>query len=107
MNNNIKLESGTISLPKIGKVKIRQHRSIPENYKLKSVTVSKNASEKYYVSILFEYENQVQKTEPQKFYGHTEILKIGIFRVIGNFRGGSAEFLIFILYVYRSIIIYI
>ena len=107
MNNNIKLESGTISLPKIGKVKVRQHRSIPENYKLKSVTVSKNASEKYYVSILFEYENQVQKTEPQKFYGHTEILKIGIFRVIGNFRGGSAEFLIFILYVYRSIIIYI
>ena len=107
VNNNIKLESGTISLPKIGKVKVRQHRSIPENYKLKSVTVSKNASEKYYVSILFEYENQVQKTEPQKFYGHTEILKIGIFRVIGNFRGGSAEFLIFILYVYRSIIIYI
>ena len=28
-NNNIKLESGTISLPKIGKDKIRQHRSIP------------------------------------------------------------------------------
>ncbi len=24
---------------------------------------------KYYVSILFEYENQVQKTEPQKFLG--------------------------------------
>ena len=44
-------------------------RSIPENYKLKSVTVSKNSSGKYYVSILFEYENQVQKTEPQTFLG--------------------------------------
>ena len=48
---------------------MNQHRTIPENYKLKSVTISKNASEKYYVSILFEYENQVQKTEPQKFLG--------------------------------------
>ena len=69
VNNNIKLENGTISLPKIGKVKIRQHRSIPENYILKSVTVSQTPSEKYYASILFEYENQVQKTEPQKFLG--------------------------------------
>jgi len=69
VNNNIKLENGTISLPKIGKVKIRQHRSIPENYILKSVTVNQTPSEKYYVSILFECENQVQKTEPQKFLG--------------------------------------
>ena len=43
VNNNIKLEKETVSLPKIGKVKV--------------------------VSILFEYENQVQKTEPQKFLG--------------------------------------
>ncbi len=69
MNNNIKLEKGTISLPKVGKVKIKQHRSIPENYRLTSVTVSQTASGKYYVSILFEYENQVQKTEPQSFLG--------------------------------------
>ena len=69
VNNNIKLENGTISLPKIGKVKVRQHRSIPENYILKSVTVSQTPSGKYYASILFEYENQVQKTEPQKFLG--------------------------------------
>ena len=69
VNNNIKLENGTISLPKIGKVKVRQHRSIPENYILKSVTVSQTPSGKYYVSILFEYENQVPKTESQKFLG--------------------------------------
>ena len=69
MNNNIKLENGTISLPKIGKVKVRQHRNIPNNYILKSVTVSQIPSGKYYVSILFEYENQVQKTKPQKFLG--------------------------------------
>lgn len=48
---------------------MKQHRSIPENYKLKSVTVSQNPSGKYFVSILFEYENQVQETEPQAFLG--------------------------------------
>ena len=69
VNNNIKLEKGTVSLPKIGKVKVKQHRNIPESYMLKSVTVSQTASGKYYVSVLFEYENQVQKTEPKSFLG--------------------------------------
>lgn len=69
VNNNIKLEKGTVCLPKIGKIKVKQHRNIPENYRLKSATVSQSASGKYYVSILFEYENQVQKTEPQSFLG--------------------------------------
>lgn len=69
VNNNIKLENGKLALPKIGKVKVRQHRNIAENYILKSVTVSQTPSGKYYASILFEYENQVQKAEPQKFLG--------------------------------------
>ena len=69
VNHNIKLENGMIALPKIGKVKVKQHRDIPDHYILKSVTVSQTPSGKYYASILFEYENQVQKTEPQKFLG--------------------------------------
>ena len=69
VNGNIFIRDGKIKLPKVGFVKMKQHRTIPESYKLKAVTVSKNASGKYYVSILFEYENQVQKTEPQKFLG--------------------------------------
>lgn len=69
VNNNIKLENGIVILPKIGKVKVKQHREIPENYILKSITVSQTPSGKYYASILYEYENQVQKTEPQKFLG--------------------------------------
>ena len=69
VNHNIKLENGTITLPKIGKVKVRQHRNIPDNYILKSVTVSQTPSGKYYASILFEYENQVSQTELQKFLG--------------------------------------
>lgn len=69
VNENISVQDGCIKLPKVGFVKMKQHRSIPENYKLKSVTVSQNPSGKYFVSILFEYENQVQETEPQAFLG--------------------------------------
>lgn len=69
VNGNISIENGYIKLPKIGFVKLKQHRQIPTDYKLKSVTVSQNASGRYYVSILFEYENQVQKIMPETFIG--------------------------------------
>lgn len=63
------MENGYIKLPKVGLVKMKQHRQIPANYKLKSVTVSQTPSGKYYASVLFEYENQVQEKEPQTFLG--------------------------------------
>ena len=46
-----------------------QHRAVPKEYKLKSVTVSQTPGGKYYASILFEYENQVQEKEMQSFLG--------------------------------------
>ena len=59
INNNIRIEESHIRLPKLGSVKARIHRDIPESYILKSVTVKQVPSGKYYVSVLFEYENQV------------------------------------------------
>ncbi len=69
VNGNISIENGCVKLPKIGLVKMKQHRQIPSGYILKSVTVSQSASGKYYVSVLFEYENQVQERIPQTFLG--------------------------------------
>lgn len=69
VNGNITVENYYIKLPKIGLVKLKQHRMIPSGYKLKSVTVSQTSSGKYYASVLFEYENQVQEIEPQTFLG--------------------------------------
>ena len=39
VNNNIRLEDGRIRLPKLGAVKIRQHRQVPEGWAMRSVTV--------------------------------------------------------------------
>lgn len=69
INRNIKLIDGFLILPKTGKVKIKQHRIIPSEYTLKSATISQTPSGKYYASILFEYENQVQKQSLNNFLG--------------------------------------
>lgn len=55
VNGNIRLKDGRLRLPKVGPVKIRCHREIPEGYKLKSVTVSMDRSGKYYASLLYEH----------------------------------------------------
>ena len=69
VNGNIKLENGKIVLPKLGKIKLKQHRRVPDNYKLKSVTVSQTPTGKYYASILYEYDFHIEAVEPCRFLG--------------------------------------
>ena len=68
---SITLENGYLKLPKAnGLIQVKQHRQIPSDHKIKSVTISRTPSGKYYASILFEYENQVQEKEDlTKFLG--------------------------------------
>ena len=67
INGNITISNWYLKLPKIGKVRVKQHRPVPDGYRLKSVTVSQTPSQKYYASILFEYEDQVQEKKLQSF----------------------------------------
>ena len=69
VNGNIKIKDNHIILPKVGGVKIKLHRAIPENHSLKSVTVSKTPSGKYYASILFEYEQAIEPVEINNVVG--------------------------------------
>ena len=69
VNGNISIDNGFLKLPKVGLVKLKQHRIILSNYKLKSVTISQTPSGKYYASVLFEYENQIQEQELHDFLG--------------------------------------
>ena len=68
---SITLENGYLKLPKAnGLIQVKQHRQIPSDHKIKSVTISQTPSGKYYASILFECENQVQEKEDlTKFLG--------------------------------------
>ena len=64
---SVRIESGRIKLPKVGWVKVKAHRPVVGT--IKTVTISKTPSGKYFVSILTEYENQVLPIVPKKFLG--------------------------------------
>jgi len=61
--NNIRIEGSYIKLPKIGLVKIRLHRLIEGN--IKHVTVSKEKSGEFYVSILVETDKDFTSLVPK------------------------------------------
>lgn len=69
LKGSIRLENGCIKLPKIGFIKIKQHREIPKHYILKSATISRTPTGKYFVAILFEYEECITPLLPEKIVG--------------------------------------
>lgn len=72
INNNIRFENGgtRLRLPKVGPVKVRQHKRIPDGWKLKSVTVEHRPSGRYEATVLFEYETQApEPVHPSTFVG--------------------------------------
>ena len=67
---SIRIEGKKIRLPKVGFVPFAQHRVIPDDWSIKSVTITETPTGKYFVSILFAFESQeIEKKEPKKFVG--------------------------------------
>ena len=60
-NGNIAILDKAVKLPKLGLVKAKIHRRVPEGYVLKSATVSQEPDGSYYVSVLYEYEEQYEE----------------------------------------------
>ena len=74
VNGNIRLLENRLKLPKLGEVKIKVHRKVNEEFRLKSVTISRESTGKYFASLLYESaecENQTicKKTEDRKILG--------------------------------------
>ena len=79
VNRNIRIEGKKIRLPKAGPVRIKVHREIPEGWTLKSVTVVKEPTGKYYASLLFEVPESDSQTEGTgKVTGEKEKKYLGI-----------------------------
>ena len=53
------IDNKCIKLPKIGKVKAVIHRVPDDSWTIKSATVSQESDGKYYIAVLFEFENTV------------------------------------------------
>ena len=75
VNGNILVESKRIRLPKLKWIAMKKHREPAEDFRLKSVTVSMEPSEKYFASLLYEgysCENQAAESD----YSTAKILGI-------------------------------
>ena len=57
-----------IKLPKVGRIKARIHRRANEEWKLKSATVVQQKDDTYYVSILYEYQDEKIDRDHNKTY---------------------------------------
>ena len=62
----VALIDDNLKLPKVGLVKMKQHRQIPENQRIKSATISQEPSGKYFVSVLVEYDYEIPKKHLDK-----------------------------------------
>ena len=62
-NGTVSIADKKLRLPKVGLVKMVQHRTIPATEKIKSATITKTSSGKYYVSILVEYDKDIPQIE--------------------------------------------
>jgi putative transposase len=64
-NGTIRLiDNQTIRLPKLKDVKIKLHRPLSEGAVIKSATISCTPTNKYYISILLEYEAEITPVKP-------------------------------------------
>lgn len=55
-----------IKLPKIGFVRCKVHRKIPDNWRIKSAIISQTPTGKFYISILCEYEVEINPITPDR-----------------------------------------
>lgn len=63
-NNSVRLlDSQYVSLPKLGKVRIKLHRQLPNNCKITYITISKEPNGRYYISITCTWEELRESAE--------------------------------------------
>lgn len=65
-NGTVSIIGKKLKLPKVGLVKMVQHRIISDNEKIKSATITRTPTDKYYVSILVEYDKIIPEIELSK-----------------------------------------
>ena len=82
VNDNIRIVNSTIKLPKIGFVKFIKHRPL-DNGQIKSVTIEQTKSNKYYIMISVDVENQ--NINSDNHYNIDDLNVVGLDMSLSNF----------------------
>lgn len=57
VNNNIRIENNKIRIPKVGFIKVRGMRYIPDKFKIKRANIFEDKTGKFFISLIFEFNN--------------------------------------------------
>jgi putative transposase len=68
-NGTVAVVDKYLKLPKIGLVRCKFHRQIPNDHKIKSATISMSSTGKFYVAILVEFETNTKFANPETYVG--------------------------------------
>ena len=61
VNDNIRIVNNKVRLPKVGFVKVRGMREIPDYFKIKRAIVFEDKKGKFYISVVFEYDEKFEE----------------------------------------------
>ena len=61
VNDNIRIVNNKVRLPKVGFVKVRGMREIPDYFKIKRAIVFEDKKGKFYISVVFEYDEKYEE----------------------------------------------
>ena len=63
VNDNIRIVKNKVRLPKVGFVKVRGMREIPDYFKIKRAIVFEDKKGKFYISVIFEYDEKYENSK--------------------------------------------
>ena len=66
VNDNIRIEGRKVRIPKVGFVKVRGMREIPNYFKIKRAIVFEDKKGKFFISIVFEYDEKFEDNDNNK-----------------------------------------
>ena len=91
VNNNIRIVNNKVRLPKIGFVKVRGMREIPDYFKIKRAIVFEDKKGKFYISVVFEYDEKHEKNTTNTATTNSKV--VGLDFKIGDIFVSSDNFI--------------
>ena len=91
VNDNIRIVNNKVRLPKVGFVKVRGMREIPDYFKIKRAIVFEDKKGKFYISVVFEYDEKHEKNTTNTATTNSKV--VGLDFKIGDIFVSSDSFI--------------
>ena len=91
VNNNIRIVNNKVRLPKVGFVKVRGMREIPDYFKIKRAIIFEDKKGKFYISVVFEYDEKHEKNTTNTATTNSKV--VGLDFKIGDIFVSSDNFI--------------